>query len=211
MKKSDTLTAFSAPPPHWVIDDAFGADLAARLLSFVLEREPVFADATIGNSASRTVRKAVRSSRATQDFGELRDELEARFRGLLPSAISRLGIATFPLTGLSMELAAHGDGDFYQRHIDTFVAGGASRSDRVLTAVYYFHAAPRPFTGGDLRLHSLRSAEDGGSHVDIEPRNDRMLLFPAWAPHEVRPVSCPGRGFARSRFAINCWYLGKSA
>ncbi|MET4700012.1 SM-20-related protein [Constrictibacter sp. MBR-5] len=208
--KSNSLTAFSALPPHWVIDTVFGADLAARLLLFVLERESVFADTTIGDSANRTVRKAVRSSRATRDFGELHGELEERFRGLMPSAISRLGLAPFALTGLSMELAAHGDGDFYQRHIDTFVAGGASTSDRMLTGVYYFHVVPRPFTGGELRLHSLRVAEDGGSHVDVEPRDDRMLLFPAWVPHEVRPVSCPGGGFAQSRFAINCWYLGKS-
>ncbi|MGX1099876.1 2OG-Fe(II) oxygenase [Amorphus sp. MBR-141] len=209
--KSSTLTAFSALPPHWIIDTAFGADLAARLLSFVLERESVFADTTVGSSASKAVRKAVRSSRATQDFGDVRGELEERFRSLLPAAISRLGLAPFALTGLSMELAAHGDGDFYQRHIDTFVAGSASRSDRMLTGVYYFHLTPCPFTGGDLRLHSLRSAEDGGSHVDVGPRNDRLLLFPAWAPHEVRPISCPGGGFAQSRFAINCWYLGKSA
>lgn len=208
--KSNTLTAFSAPPPHWTIDRAFGADLAARLLAFALERESVFADASVGGSASRAVRKTIRSSRVTHDFGDLRGELEDRFRGLLPSAISRLRLAPFLLTGLSIELAAHGDGDFYQRHIDTFVGAAAPRSDRILTGVYYFHVRPRPFTGGDLRLHSLRSAEDGGSHVDVEPRHDRLLLFPAWAPHEVRPVSCPGGGFAQSRFAINCWFLGKS-
>ncbi|QDX25061.1 2OG-Fe(II) oxygenase [Sphingomonas suaedae] len=205
-----TFSAFSAPPPHWVVDAAFGAELAARLLKFVLEREPVFADTTIGNTANKFVRKSVRSSRATQDFGDLRAEVEARFRARLPAAISRLGLAPFALKGLSMELAAHGDGDFYHRHIDTFVASGPPRPDRILTGVYYFHATPCGFTGGDLRLHSLRSADDGGSHVDIAPKNDRLLLFPAWAPHEVRPVSCPDRDFGQSRFAINCWYLGKS-
>lgn len=105
-----------------------------------------------------------------------------------------------------MELAAHGDGDFYRRHIDTFIRGEVTGTDRVLTAVYYFHARPKAFTGGELRLHSFRSPDDGGSWVDIEPAHDSLLLFPAWAPHEVRPVSCPGGDFAQSRFAINCWY-----
>jgi len=205
---SNTLTAFSAPPPHLVVDSAFGPDLAGRLLSFVMEREAAFAETTVGARAGKTVRRTIRSSRATQDFGALRGELDDRFRRMLPSAISRLELAPFALTGLSMELAAHGDGDFYQRHIDTFVAGAASGADRILTGVYYFHASPRPFSGGDLRLHSLRPLEDGGSYVDVEPLNDRLVLFPAWAPHEVRPVSCPEGGFARSRFAINCWYLG---
>ncbi|KQX19303.1 MULTISPECIES: 2OG-Fe(II) oxygenase [unclassified Sphingomonas] len=209
--KSSTLTAFSALPPYCLIDAAFGADLAAQLLEFVLERESVFTDATVGRNAGKAVRKTIRSSRTTQDFGALHDTLEDRFRSVLPAVLSRLGLAPFALTGLSMELAAHGDGDFYHRHIDTFVASTASGVDRVLTGVYYFHAMPRAFSGGELRLHSLRAVEHGSTHVDVAPQNDRLLLFPAWAPHEVRPVSCPGGAFAQSRFAINCWYLGKSA
>lgn len=209
--KSSSLTAFSALPPYWVIDDAFGADLAAQLAEFALSRESAFTEATVGKSEDRSVRKTVRSSRTMQDLGGVRDTLEHQFREVLPTALPRLGLAPFALTGLSMELAAHGDGDFYHRHIDTFVGGTASGADRVLTAVYYFHAMPRAFHGGELRLHALRRAEQGGSHVDIEPKNDRLLLFPAWAPHEVRPTSCPNGGFAQSRFAINCWYLGQSA
>jgi len=199
----------NSPPPHWVVDRAFGADLASRLLSFALERESAFVDTNVGNGAVKAVRKTVRSSRATRDFGALQSELEERFRGILPAAISRLKSSPFTLTGLSMELAAHGDRDFYQRHIDTFVGGDAAKPDRVLTGVYYVHVQPRPFTGGDLRLHSIRPAQHGGSYVDVEARHDRLVLFPAWVPHEVRPVSCPGGSFGQSRFAINCWYLSK--
>ncbi|HEV7289961.1 2OG-Fe(II) oxygenase [Sphingomonas sp.] len=209
--KTSALSAFSALPPYWVIDAAFGADLAAQLVEFVLERETAFTEAMVGKNAARTVRKTIRSSRTMQDFGALRETLENRFRDVLPAALSRLRMAPFSLTGLSMELAAHGDGDFYHRHIDTFVAGTMSGADRVLTGVYYFHAIPRPFSGGELRLHSLHGPEQGGSHVDVEPQNDRLVLFPAWVPHEVRPTSCPDGGFAQSRFAINCWYLRESA
>lgn len=209
--KASALTAFSALPPYWVIDGAFGADLAAQLVEFALERESAFTEATVGKGTDTAMRKGIRSSRTTQDFGALRDTLERRFRDVLPTAQSWLGLAPFALAGLSMELAAHGNGDFYHRHIDTFVAGPASGAHRVLTAVYYFHAIPQAFSGGELRLHALRGAEQGGGHVDVEPQKDRLLLFPAWVPHEVRPISCPGGGFAQSRFAINCWYLGKPA
>ncbi len=130
---------------------------------------------------------------------------------MLPRAIDALGLAPFALAGLSMEMAAHGDSDFYRRHIDTFTGSDRAGRDRALTGVYYFHATPKGFSGGELRLHSIRPAEQGGTFADIEPVHDRLLLFPAWAPHEVRPVSLPDGAFAQSRFAINCWYNREAA
>ncbi|WP_165323804.1 2OG-Fe(II) oxygenase [Rhizorhabdus phycosphaerae] len=204
------LSAFSGLPPHLVIDDAFGADLAARLLAFAVEREGDFASSMVGHSESKSagVHQHIRRSRTIRDFGALRDDLEKAFLAMLPRALSHLGIAPFVPESLSLELAAHGDGDFYRRHIDTFVGATAPRTRRVVTGVYYFHAVPRIFTGGALRFHSILPVEQGGNCKDIEPANDRLLLFPAWVPHEVCPVQCPGGSFAQSRFAINCWYQG---
>jgi Rps23 Pro-64 3,4-dihydroxylase Tpa1-like proline 4-hydroxylase len=72
----------------------------------------------------------------------------------------------------------------------------------VLSGVYYFHRRPRAFTGGELRLYAIG---DPDRFVDIEPTHNTLLVFPSWAPHEVRPVSCPTGQFMDSRFAINCW------
>jgi Rps23 Pro-64 3,4-dihydroxylase Tpa1-like proline 4-hydroxylase len=72
--------------------------------------------------------------------------------------------------------------------------------------VYYFHAQPKAFSGGVLRLHSLASGKgDGGEHVDVEPVNDTLVFFPSWYPHEVLPVTCDSSRFEDSRFAINFW------
>jgi Rps23 Pro-64 3,4-dihydroxylase Tpa1-like proline 4-hydroxylase len=201
---ADALTAFSKIPPHLLIENAFGADMVGRLLDFALAHEGDFTGTTVGkaNIADTTIRR----SRVLRNFGELTGVVRAKFGALLPRAISALGMPHFVPRKLSIELAAHGDGDFYRRHIDTFVGAEIGESDRVLTGVYYFHAEPKAFTGGALRLHSLRPAEAGGGYVDIEPSNDSVLFFPAWAPHEVRPVSCPGDRFVQARFAINCWY-----
>jgi len=199
-----TAPAFKALPPYMVMNEAFGEAMVTRLLAFALAREAAFSDTCIGRQG--VVDKAVRSSRVCRDFGPLREELEERFRGKMAMAISTLGLSPFQLDKISMELAAHGDGDFYHRHIDTFIGAERPATDRVLTGVYYFHDRPRAFEGGELRLFSLLPLEAGGSYVDIEPLNDSLLLFPAWVPHEVRPISCPGGGFAQSRFAINCWY-----
>lgn len=201
---------FSRPPPHLVIDGAFGAEIAEQLLAFAIAHEAEFVDSGIGNRKEKSepakVDKAVRSSRRIRHLGLLQATVEKAFDAALPRAISNLGLVPFASTSLSIELAAHGDGDFYRRHIDTFVGNARFASDRVLTGVYYFQDTPKGFSGGALRLHSLLPVEQGGTFTDIEPANDRLLLFPAWVPHEVCEVHCPARDFGQSRFAINCWY-----
>ena len=180
--------------------------MVARLLAHALEREASFTATTVGRGKMENAQ--IRRSRVIRDFGALKSDLEAAFLARLQQAISALRLTPFTVAGLSLELAAHGDGDFYQRHIDTFIGVDRARADRILTGVYYFHAQPKAFSGGELRLFSLRPPEQGGTYLDIAPSCDNLLLFPAWVPHEVRPVSCPEGGFARSRFAINCWYNG---
>ena len=104
---------------------------------------------------------------------------------------------------LELQLVAHHDGAFYKRHIDTQTASDR-KNIRVLSGVYYFHAEPKPFSGGALRLYAI-GGDDATDFVDIEPQRNSLLVFPSWAPHEVRTVSCPSKQFSDSRFAINCW------
>ncbi|GDY69657.1 hypothetical protein SAV14893_090500 [Streptomyces avermitilis] len=40
---------------------------------------------------------------------------------------------------------------------------------------------------------------------DWEPEHDSIVFFLPTAWHEVRPVSCPSKQHADSRFAINGW------
>jgi Rps23 Pro-64 3,4-dihydroxylase Tpa1-like proline 4-hydroxylase len=204
MSLASTSNVFAVVPPHVIVANAFGQDMVERLMAHVLAREADFADTQVGSQGA--TRRAVRRSRKLRELGPIAEALAQRFRAALPAAQAALGMSPFSVAALELELAAHGDGDYYQRHIDTFVGAGRRDMDRVLTAVYYFHRVPRAFSGGALRLCSLLPPEQGGAWIDVEPRSDSLLLFPAWAPHEVLPVSCPGGDFAGSRFAINCWY-----
>lgn len=204
MTAATALPGFTRPGPHLVLKDAFGPAMVERLLAYAVSREADFLESVVG--ADGRVDKSVRRSHRLGVCGPLRPAVEAGFQSALASALSAFGIAAFEPTSLALELAVHGDGDFYGRHIDTYVRPAQKRGYRVLTGVYYFHAEPKAFRGGELRLHSLLPVEEGGSHVDIDPASDSLVLFPSWVPHEVRPVSCPGVDFARSRFAINCWY-----
>ena len=70
-----------------------------------------------------------------------------------------------------------------------------------MSAVYYFHVQPLGFSGGELVIHPFGLSEASV----IEPRDNRLVVFPSFALHEVLPVVCPNDGFASARFSINCW------
>lgn len=203
MKSPLAPPAFARPAPHHVIQEFLGEAMVARLLDFALEHEADFTSTRVGRATGRQD-LSIRSSLQTRNLGDLRNPIEAKLRDALPGALQAMRLSSFDLGSIEIQLVAHGDGAFYRTHIDT-QTGTPDGPTRVLTGVYYFHGLPKSFSGGALRLHSILPEEQGGTHLDIEPDRDTLLLFPSWAPHQVRPVSCAG-GFAQSRFAINCWF-----
>jgi len=189
-------------PPCLVLSDFLDEATVAGLLDYALSRQADFAPTRLG---SKAVNPAIRVSTGLRELGGYRQVLKAKILGLVPSLISQLQVTPFEAPKLETELVAHGDGAFYKRHIDTQTALYDDVNQiRVLSGVYYFHAEPKAFTGGALRLYAIGS-QDGENFVDIEPVRNSLLVFPSWAPHEVMPVSCPSKRFIDSRFAINCW------
>ena len=138
--------------------------------------------------------------------------LRERMRAALPQWCAGFGMAPFEPNAIELDMIAYNDGAFYRRHIDTGRLnrdrpGAGSAGDRIITAVYYFHAEPKAFDGGELRLHAMAASADGSAlSADLPPRRNSLLIFPSWAPHEVLPVRCPSGAFRDSRFAINCWF-----
>ena len=199
------VNPFDRIPPYLVVQDFLGNDLIERLLEHAKCHEADFEPTKVGNTDGR-LDPEIRVSKVLRDFGDLQVELEAKFNEAMPKAISELRLSLFNLARCEIELVAHNDGAFYQRHIDTQTGIHDEKTQRVLTGVLYLHSLPKGFSGGQFRLHAFSSPEAGENFVDIEPERDRLVLFPAWAPHEVRPVCCPSGEFDHSRFAINCWY-----
>jgi Rps23 Pro-64 3,4-dihydroxylase Tpa1-like proline 4-hydroxylase len=130
--------------------------------------------------------------------------IKAKVRELLPMMFDTLGTKPFNPT-FEMDLVAHGDGAFFGRHFDTPIGRADLDSRRIISAVYYFHALPKAFSAGALRLHSLGASGQQGTFVDIPPDYDTLVFFPSMFPHEVLPVKSPSGKFLDSRFAINCW------
>lgn len=196
------------PMPPWrTTDDFLSAQANADLLSYVAEHESSFIPTTVALSSER-VDATHRSSRKLDGgLGPWKDVLSARFAEMFPHLASSVGIRQLRYSRIELEIVAHNDGDRFGRHVDTLSVGNADEGTaRFLSAVYYFFDEPPGFDGGELRLYPFGAASRNTDFVDVIPRNNSLVYFPSFAPHEVLPVRCRSRDFAKSRFAVNCWF-----
>jgi len=173
----------------------------AALLGHAAASQAEFTATVVGVGARGRVDPSARISLASRTLGEVGPALARRLKAAAPDLVAALKMSAFEISRVELQLVAHGDGAFYRRHIDTQTTGDVENI-RVLSAVYYLHRTPKRFTGGALRLHAIG---DEARFADVEPAHNTLVAFPAWAPHEVMPVSCPSGEFMDSRFAVNCW------
>jgi Rps23 Pro-64 3,4-dihydroxylase Tpa1-like proline 4-hydroxylase len=190
--------------PTCIVDDFLGRDVSAKLLEFVIQHEADFQPSWQYSDGGSGFLDGFRKSLSFH--GDAEPVLQP-FAAALKQAASRLraeiGCESFGLDLSDFDLVAHCDGHRLKRHIDTHTGQKrtTSRSDRVLSLVYYFHAEPRAFSGGNLVMYGLV----GDQRRTIEPRHDRLVAFPSLTPHEVEPISLPGNAFATARFSLVCW------
>jgi SM-20-related protein len=189
----------SIAPPHCVVRDFLPAETVAALLDFAQDHEAEFEPTGVGEAAA--LDPTIRVSHGLRRIRPFRPLLTERLLQAAPALIAGLRVSPFEVSRVELQLVAHGDGAFYAPHIDLEIGGHAEHL-RVLSGVYYFHREPKAFSGGALRLHAIA---DESCFIDIEPVHNTLLAFPAWAPHQVRPVSVPSGAFIDARFAINCW------
>jgi len=193
---------FNRIPPHEIVHGWLGTEAVETLLQFAQSNEHRFVDTQVTHGEGDRVDPMRRVSKKLS-LGYFKSEVRGKITPLLPVMFERLGINPFEPSKIEVELVAHGDGAFFARHIDTIAHNEGRR--RIISAVYYFHALPKAFSGGVLRLHSLAASGQQSTFVDIAPDYDTLVFFPSFFPHEVLPVKCvPGR-FLDSRFAINIW------
>jgi len=193
-------------PPHQIFENFLTPAEHGSLLDFVLTNRERFAAATVYNDGVQVVSQSQRTSeKLAGGLGPLKDMFLDRVKENVSAMFGGAGIQEKPVVRYETELVAHRDGGRFGRHIDT-LTGANKRDDdspgyRTVSCVYYFYRQPRAFTGGQLRLFTFGSDD----HVDIEPLENAFLVFPSFAAHEVRPVTCPSGVFEDSRFSVNCW------
>jgi SM-20-related protein len=195
-------------PRHGLVHDWLGLETVEHLLRFVQANEHRFVDTVVVHREGERVDNTRRVSRKLPTLDDLNSELKTKLEDVLPLMFDRLGNKPFIPSKIEVELVAHGDGAFFERHIDTITRLDHLGRSRIISAVYYFHAMPKAFSGGVLRIHSLAASGQEGTFVDIAPDCDTLVFFPSFFPHEVLPVKCASGQFLDSRFAINLWIHG---
>jgi len=153
-----------------------------------------------------TVDHEYRRSHVLMNLAEHEARFLERIRGMLPGIFEKLRMKPFEPARAEVQITASNDGDFFRDHSDN---GHSDIASRALTFVYFFHAEPKPFRGGDLRLYDSRRDRDvwvrhGAGHV-IVPEQNQMVFFPSEVVHEITPVICPTKSFGDSRFTVNGW------
>jgi SM-20-related protein len=212
---------FGPIPPHAQLRNLLPAEELQMLLDWALAGEQRFKQAKVnkGVDENRTsvVDQDVRIASVWRDLGPVESLVRRRLLDARPDVMRATGITGTEPRSLELELAAHGDGAHYGAHVDIPIGpdrlplGNGPGEDRVISAILYFHAEPKGFSGGQLRLYrfgvppSLEGVSSS-DYVDLEPDQNSLVAFPSWARHEVRQVECPGDRFRDRRFALNCWF-----
>lgn len=204
-------------PPYEQIFGFMSDRDAQAMLDWVMGNKHRFQTATVASNAGKggsRVDEATRVAMVLRDLGPMEALLKQRLMRILPDLLQQLRAGGPRPNSLELELAAHGDGAHFKTHIDTFYGQGrvskdGSVQDRLLSAVFYFHNAPKGFEGGELCLFRMGTDALNAGPDDvavIEPLHNSLAVFPSWAPHEVRPVRVPSGEFSDYRFALNCWF-----
>jgi Rps23 Pro-64 3,4-dihydroxylase Tpa1-like proline 4-hydroxylase len=191
-----------------VLDEFLAPQELEELVSYTLQREAEFQSSELVSPSGEPgmIDHDHRRSRVLMDLGKHEEIILDRIRGVLPRVLDQLGIERFPVTQVESQITASNDGDFFRAHSDDSEEIIASRR---ITFVYFFHSEPRPFEGGELRLHdSHREGElqvSSGSYQIVVPQQNQIVFFPCSLLHEITPVECRSRAFADSRFTLNGW------
>jgi hypothetical protein len=196
-------------PPRFVrIDRFLDTESHARFLAFARTRERDFVTSTvIDPTGTHRVDDGFRRSGTLHDLGELRPPLVAALRRVLPYVRRELGMPWFPVGAVEAQMAVHREGGFFGRHVDN---GDGAVAERRITCVYYFHARPPGFIGGELRLYEgvVRGPHivPGAEYVTVDPEDNTVVFFPSDTFHEVCPVTEKSSNFRDSRFSVTVWF-----
>jgi SM-20-related protein len=175
--------------------NVLGEDLNKEIYKLAINKNDTF---SLSRTSYSKYYPQWRKSKVIYDnqFTYFKQLLEQKLRDKLDEIHCLLEIKTFPIETFEMQLTSHNNGEYFKHHKDN---GTPETASRQITFVYYFHAIPKQFSGGQLIIYDKESC------YEIEPENDSMVLFYSGRKHEVTPVICPSNSFEDGRFTLNGW------
>ena len=164
-----------------------------------------------GANVEAAVDEVHRKSMVNRNDSWIRESILPQLENPVRVARRYYGMDGIPFGRTEIQVTASGEGDFFKVHCDDGPL--AAYYSRMLTFVYYLHRHPRPFSGGELRVFDSRRVDgrfrQASSHVAIEPRDNRLVIFPSDRYHEVTRVDGSTPAFEDRRITVNGWYWAK--
>lgn len=195
--------------PFLRFENLLDADDLAVIRQALAARADHMTPSTVTDSATlaATYDASHRESETARDLDDIWPLFESRLTALLPHVRRELDIPHFPLGTIERQLTRHRDGGFFGPHRDDNLPG--TDGARMVTFVFYVHAEPKAFEGGELRLFAPGSnVADRHEQpwVDLEPTSNSIVFFASDHLHEVRPVRATGSGPGAERWTVNGWF-----
>lgn len=202
------IASVEMPPPHVLIPDFMTEAERARILDFTLAHMEGFQASGAYSAKDPRNTALARRSRILDGphNSAMADLIFPKLLALMPKLWPQLRMRPTPLNKLECQITAHGDGDFFDMHIDN---GAPSIAHRLVSYVFYFHREPKQFSGGHLRLYHTKieggATACGSLAADIDPPGNSIIIFPPNIHHEVTPIRCASSALTDQRLTMNGW------
>lgn len=207
--RTSDIASLELPPPYFVVDDFLSPSEADQVSEHIVSRAAQFEDATISlytNQHSSTPVPQLRRSRVLNVIAEIMPLFLPKLEKIQPRFATDLRMPKLALKKLECQITAHGDGDFFNTHIDN---GLPDIAHRRISYVYYIHREPKQFRGGTLRFYNTlleNGANNCGRHAsDYDPARNSLIVFPSHCHHEVTPITLNSSALADQRLTVNGW------
>ena len=206
---ADDISYIEVWPPHFMFTDLLAPAEIDRATAHVLARADAFRDAevyTVDRDGSKSDTR-FRRSRILDDVEDVASMVGNRLQAVIPQVWPQLRLPDdVTISRMECQITAHGDGDFFETHVDNSMPDIAHRR---VSYVYYFHQEPKRFSGGHLRFYYSKLQDGvnsaGSLAADIEPPRNSLMIFPSHTHHEVTPITCATTALGDQRLTINGW------
>lgn len=192
------IQEFADPVPYVVVDKFLGTKLNQQILQTIENHLPQFASGEIQNNkgTSEVNTKYKRNGNIWLD--SFNSDIVSIFRNYF----FRFDIKHPELNHTNkmheVLLSQYVDGDFYEWHTDL---GGS------VTWNYFAFQEPKQFSGGEFCLSNAVNDSTVRENVaTIEPRNDRLIIFPAKYQHQVNKVQALWTEPMFNRYTIQVFF-----
>ena len=198
-----------AAVPFIVLDGFLSPERHAQVVDYFLEAVVDLIEASVVKGDGKRVRDdAARSARVGYEPTALKAWFLPLVAEHFPECFRRFAIPVFEPARLELQLTASFHGDFYKAHRDYDPEKPNGVETRRISYVYYFRPPGGSFEEGHLRLYDWRKPDDVAAakrFTTVLPLDNRLILFPSHALHEVMAVRALSGRVEDGRFTLNGW------